>query len=286
MVRSAKARTNRPKSAPAKQAAGRGSRWLAWLLLVAAVAAALGGGTMWLLAQNRRPDALSFRVVKAFAHDNRAYCQGLVFDDGFLYEGTGLRGQSTLRRVELESGQTKQVVTLDRRLFGEGITVMGDRIYQLTWQSEICIVYDKETLRKLGQFRYEGEGWGLTHDGTHLIMSDGSSALRFIDPRTFKEVRRVWVTSGGRAVPKLNELEYVEGQVLANLWKQDYIVRIDPRTGKINAWIDLRNLYPLRQRASREAVLNGIAYDAEGKRLFVTGKNWPKLYQIEIVPQP
>lgn len=237
---------------------------------------------MWLFARDQGPTIHGYRVVNAYPHDASAYTQGLVIDNGNLYEGTGREGTSTLRRVDLTSGKVLQQHAMDGRQFGEGITVMGDRIYQLTWKARTCYVYDRQTFRELNRFRYDGQGWGLTHNGKHLIMSDGSSGLRFIDPDTFKVVRTVWVRSGGRAITNLNELEYINGEIFANIWYKDVIARIDPETGNVNSWIDLTNLYPLRKRRDRECVLNGIAWDAENKRLFVTGKYWPKLYEIEV----
>ena len=273
-----------PTSAAAKSPAIRGSSTgfrSAWLL-IGIIAVALAGGTVWLFARDRGPTIHGYRVVNAYPHDATAYTQGLVIDNGNLYEGTGREGTSTLRRVDLTSGKVLQQHAIDGRQFGEGITVMGDRVYQLTWKARTCYVYDRETFRELNRFRYDGQGWGLTHDGKHLIMSDGSSGLRFIDPDTFKVVRTVWVRSGGRAITNLNELEYINGEIFANIWYKDVIARIDPETGNVNSWIDLTNLYPLRKRRDRECVLNGIAWDAENKRLFVTGKYWPKLYEIEV----
>ena len=252
------------------------------ILLIAATAGLLGFG-FWLLASNRRPVTYGYQIKEVYPHDSNAFCQGLTIAGGQMYEGTGREGQSTLRRVDLATGRVLQQHAIDRRQFGEGIAVMGDRIYQLTWKARTCYVYDRETFREQGRFRYEGQGWGLTHDGTHLIMSDGSSRLRFLDPQTFEVVRQVWVRSSGRAVTNLNELEFVEGEVFANVWRKDRIARIDPETGDVTSWIDLSTLYPARQRRSADHVLNGIAYDAEAKRLFVTGKNWPKLYEIQLV---
>ena len=246
------------------------------------VALACAGG-IWLLAQQQAPRTYGYRIVNTFPHAPTAYTQGLAFRDGFLFEGTGKHGQSSLRRVELESGRVVQSHSLSRELFGEGITVFGDRIYQLTWRNGIAIVYDKESFRELKRLRYEGEGWGLTDDGTHLIMSDGSATLRFVDPEDFQVVRRLLVHSQGRRVDQLNELEYINGEIFANVWYRDYIARISPKTGEVTGWIDLRGLWP--KRRDRDDVLNGIAYDAENDRLFVTGKNWPKLYEIQIVPR-
>ena len=188
-----------------------------------------------------------------------------------------------MRQVELETGKIVQLQTLDARLFGEGITVWDDRIIQLTWTSRLGLIYDKKTFREIGRFRYSGQGWGLTHDGTHLIMSDGTSTLRFLDPKTFDVVRQLRVHSRGRRVHNLNELEYVNGEILANVWGENYLVKISPHSGQVTGFIDLSHLW--RRRSDPEAVLNGIAYDAEGKRLFVTGKNWPKMFEIEVVPR-
>lgn len=244
----------------------------------------VAGGSWIAFQPPRRQTTQGVRIVKAYPHDRTAWSQGVVVDDdGTLIEGTGLYGQSTLRRVELETGRVVKKVPLDERYFGEGITVLGDRIYQLTWKEKVGLIYDRKTLRLLDNFPLDGEGWGLTNDGKHLIVSDGSSTLRFFDPETFALVKRLPVTSASRAVSQLNELEFVEGDILANVWHQDYVVRIDPATGNVTGVIDMANVYPRRQRTHREHVLNGIAYDAKNKRLFVTGKNWPKLYEIEIV---
>lgn len=253
-------------------------RWILVFLAVLAVAGAFAG--LWWLLQPRGPQVFGYRVVQAFPHDPQAFTQGLIYDDGFLLESTGKYGESTLRRVELESGRVLQMHRLSDDLFGEGITIFNDRIYQLTWKNQVAIVYDRRTFDELGRFRYEGEGWGLTNDGTHLIMSDGSATLRFIDPKDFRVVRRLLVRSLGRRVDRLNELQYIHGQVFANILYQDRIARISPETGEVTAWIDLRTLWPGRR--DRESVLNGIAYDQQNDRLFVTGKNWPRLYEIRL----
>ena len=235
------------------------------------------------MAGPRKVPTYGFEVVAQYPHDDKAYCQGLVYRDGVLYEGTGRYGQSTLRKVDLVSGKVLQRVALDRQLFGEGTTVYGDRIIQLTWKSGIGIVYDKVSFAQLMQFRISGEGWGITHDGRQLIMSDGSPTLRFLDPDTFQVQRRLTVQSGRRRVTHLNELEYVEGEIWANVWGEDYIARISPETGFVLGWVDLSGLKPSSLRHDREAVLNGIAYDSKDKRIFVTGKNWPRLYEIRLV---
>ncbi|HEX2497865.1 MAG TPA: glutaminyl-peptide cyclotransferase [Actinomycetes bacterium] len=227
-----------------------------------------------------------YRVVASHPHDPGAFTQGLAYVNGTLYEATGSAGvgPSSLRRVDLATGAVQARHDLAGEDFGEGIAVVGDRIIQLTWQSQTGFVYDRATLRPLGTFRYPGEGWGLAYDGRRLIMSDGTDRLRFLDPTTFVEVGSVLVRDAGRPVDQLNELEYIDGQVYANVWQTDRIVRIDPATGQVTAVIDLAGLLPAADRESGQVdVLNGIAYDAAGDRLFVTGKLWPKLYEIELV---
>ncbi len=232
------------------------------------------------------PPTYGYKVVNTYPHKSDAFCQGLAFADGHLYEGTGMYGRSSLRQVDLKTGNVLKSVALSRNLFGEGIAVWGDRIVQLTWKSRIGFVYDRKTFKVLGRFTYSGEGWGITHDGKRLIVSDGSSTLRFLDPQTFQVVRRLQVHSRETPVKNLNELEYVGGEIFANVWGKDRIARIDPETGKVVGWIDLSGLRPKTNRfASDELVLNGIAYDEKDRRLFVTGKNWPKLYEIRLVRQ-
>jgi glutaminyl-peptide cyclotransferase len=228
------------------------------------------------------PAIYDYRVVNIYSHDSMAYTQGLLYRDGFLFESTGRRGQSTLRKVRLESGEVIQRCPIDTRYFAEGLTDWGDSLIQLTWRSNIGFVYDLRTFGLKGKFGYKGEGWGLTHDRERLIMSDGSSNLRFLDPATFKETGRVSVTDGGEAVLNLNELEFVRDELFANIWHSDRIARIEPRSGKVIGWIDLGGLLPEGERTDPEAVLNGIAYDAANDRLFVTGKLWPKLFEIKL----
>lgn len=220
-------------------------------------------------------------VVRSYPHDPKAFTQGLVFVDGYLYEGTGQKGESSIRKVRLESGEVVQIHRLDSRYFGEGITILRDSLIQLTWQAGVGFVYDAKTFEPRRTFTYSGEGWGLTHDGTRLIMSDGSSALRFLDPKTFDETGRVQVNDAGRPVDQLNELEFVKGEIYANVWMHDRIARISPKTGAVTGWIDLRGLLTPQEAATVD-VLNGIAYDAENDRLFVTGKWWPKLFEIRV----
>ncbi len=224
-----------------------------------------------------------YRVVNVYSHDPQAFTQGLEYYNGYLYESTGLEGQSTLRKVELRTGRVLQRHRLLPEIFAEGITIFGNRLYQLTWRNGICFVYDRDTFRADIEFRYSGEGWGLTNDGTHLIMSDGSDTLVFRDPTTFAEVRRVKVRANGQPVRDLNELEYIEGEIWANIWQTDLIARISPKTGEVIAWIDLSDLLTEEERKNAD-VLNGIAYDKQNKRIFVTGKLWPKLFEIELVP--
>ena len=229
----------------------------------------------------------TYRTVNVFPHDPTAFTQGLVYQDGIFYEGTGLRGQSTLRQVDPPTGQVLAGIRLPDQYFGEGIAVLGDRLYQLTWQENTGFIYSKDSFDLLGTWRYEGEGWGLATDGQRLIMSDGTNELRFLDPATLQELGRVAVVdANGQPVARLNELEWVEGQVWANVWQTDLIARIDPASGRLLGWIDLTGLLPDEDRAvQRVDVLNGIAYDAATGRLFVTGKWWPKLFEIELVEE-
>jgi glutamine cyclotransferase len=224
-----------------------------------------------------------YAITKSYQHDRDAFTQGLQYVDGLLYEGTGLNGRSSIRKVQLETGTVLQRRELPQQYFGEGITLFKGTLYQLTWQSGLAFSYDAKTFKPSSTFKYRGEGWGLTHDGTQLIMSDGTDALRFLDPATFAERRRIKVTAAGKPVPQLNELEYVKGEIFANVWTTDYIARIDPQSGKVTGWIDLRGLLSAREREATD-VLNGIAYDAAGNRLFVTGKLWPKIFEIRLQP--
>jgi glutaminyl-peptide cyclotransferase len=223
-----------------------------------------------------------YRIVKIYPHDRQAFTQGLQYLDGVLYEGTGQNGQSSIRKVKLENGEVLQQRKLDSRYFGEGITVWQHSLIQLTWQSEVGFVYNRDTFEPLKTFTYRGEGWGLTHDGRRLIMSDGSASLRFLDPETLKETGRIAVHDGTAPVEKLNELEVVKGEIFANVWQTNRIARINPRSGAVIGWIDLSGLLDPRDAAGVD-VLNGIAYDAAGDRLFVTGKLWPKLFEITLV---
>ena len=225
-----------------------------------------------------------YNVTNVYPHDRNAFTQGLVFQDGFLYEGTGLYGRSSLRKVELETGEILQIYELPEQFFGEGITTYEDKIIQLTWKSHVGFVYDKESFDLLGEFSYSTEGWGITYDGECLIMSDGTSTLYFLNPETFEKVGQIQVFDRRGPVTKLNELEYVEGQIYANIWQTDRIAIISPETGRLVGWIDLTGLLTEEDRSQPVDVLNGIAYDAESGRLFVTGKLWPKLFEVRVIP--
>jgi glutamine cyclotransferase len=225
----------------------------------------------------------TYNIVNTYPHDRTAFTQGLVFEDDVLYEGTGQYGHSTLRRVELETGDILQIRELSDEFFGEGITIYEDEVIQITWKSNVGFVYGKNSFELLQQFNYPTEGWGITHDGTRLIMSDGTSTLRFLDPQTFEEIGQLDVFDHDTPIDRLNELEYIQGEIYANVWQEDWIVRIAPETGRVVGWIDMRGLLSAEDQSEPVDVLNGIAYDAEADRLFVTGKWWPKLFEIELV---
>jgi glutamine cyclotransferase len=236
-------------------------------------------------ADNSEPpgniDTFTYRVIASHPHDPDAFTQGLVIDDGVLYEGTGINGKSSLRRVDLETGKVLQLQALPAQFFGEGITLFGDKIIQLTWKSRYGFVYDKNSFKLLRVFAYPFEGWGITHDGKNLITSDGTAVLRFITPHTLAQQRSITVTDGNKPVALLNELEYVGESIYANVWKTDRIAIIEPDTGKVTGWLDLAGILPQGKRSV--AVLNGIAYDAGQEALYVTGKLWPEIFEIEPV---
>ena len=236
-------------------------------------------------AQTASTPMWGYSVVNVYPHDPGAYTQGLLYRDGFLFESTGLSGRSTLRKVRLESGEVIQRFAVDAKYFAEGLTDWGTQLIQLTWLSHTGFVYDLSTFNMRSTFTFAGEGWGLTHDRERLIMSDGSSSLRFLDPATFKEIGRLPVKDRGEPVSNLNELEFVRDEVFANVWHTDRIARIEPRSGRVIGWINLSGLLSSSERPDPEAVLNGIAYDAAGDRLFVTGKLWPKLFEIRLERQ-
>lgn len=268
-----------PTSVTASSLAAPRGRGLAVVGLAVLGAAAFFGWREWSEVDWMQ----GYRVVAEYPHDPTAYTQGLVFDRGRLHESTGQRGSSRVRTVEIETGKELRSTRLPPIYFGEGLAMVGEKLVQLTWQEEVARVYARETLEPLDELRYEGEGWGLAYDGTHLVMSDGSETLSFRDPATFAVVRKVVVKARGTPVRMLNELEVVEDEVWANIWKRDLIARIDPRSGEVLAFVDLAGIFDHRTIPNEDAVLNGIAYDRETRRLWVTGKLWPKLFEIEVL---
>ena len=255
-------------------------------IILAALIMAIGsrrapGFGVWAQVPRDLP-VYGYQVVHTYPHDPRAFTQGLQYLDGVLYEGTGQVGQSSIRRVELETGKVLQKRDVPPPHFGEGITVWKDELIELTWKSNVAFVYDKKTFDPRRTFKYAGEGWGLTQDATNLYMSDGTDELRVLDPATFVERRRIKVTSAGAPLQELNQLEWVKGEIFANVWMTDRIARIAPASGKVVGYVDLRGLLSASERGSTD-VLNGIAYDAARDRLFVTGKWWPKLFEIKLV---
>jgi glutamine cyclotransferase len=247
--------------------------WAAVLVLAGALIFAAGGRDALAEAPTARVE-----VIASWPHDRAAFTQGLVYHRGALFESTGLYGRSTLREVEWQTGRVLRSVDVPREYFAEGLTLFGDRLIQLTYQEHKGFVYDLD-FRRIGEFAYEGEGWGLAHDGARLIMSDGTNRLRFLDPTTFETIGTVDVFDDGVPVARLNELEWVRGEIWANVWTTDRIARIDPASGRVIGWLDLAGLLAPQERVGGD-VLNGIAYDAEGDRVFVTGKWWPKLFAI------
>ena len=235
------------------------------------------------------PPIQGYRIINTYPHDRHAFTQGLIFLDGFLYESTGLNGRSSVRKVRLETGEVLQQRAVDPKYFAEGLTDWGAKLIQLTWQTNVGFVYDRASFQPERSFPYTGEGWGITHDATRLIVSDGTAegGLRFFDPETLRETGRVVVRDRGRPVQYLNELEYIRGEVWANIWQTDRLARINPKTGDVIAWVDLTGLLPRTEVLEQGAVMNGIAYDAAGDRIFVTGKLWPKLFEIRVgAPSP
>ena len=256
-------------------------------LLVASLALLYLAGCGWTTQSQATDDPLSYtyEVINAWPHDRGAFTQGLVFLDGALLESTGLNGQSSLRRVELKTGNVLQREEVPPQYFAEGLAVLNGKLFQLTWQNQKGFVYDLKSFRLEREFTYSGEGWGLTTDGRWLIMSDGTAQLRFLDPTTLEVKQRITVTAHGQPVDRLNELEYVKGEIFANMWGTDYVVRIEPASGRVAGVIDFMGLLPAEERDENTDVLNGIAYDAAGDRLFVTGKRWPKLYEVRLKPK-
>jgi glutamine cyclotransferase len=235
------------------------------------------------VAQRRPAPVQSYKVIATFPHDTSSFTQGLVFADGEMYESTGLNGESTLRRVDVTTGKTLQRIDVPKEYFAEGLALVGDELLQLTWQHKLGFVYDRKTFKQKRTFSYNTEGWGISYDGaSRLVMSDGSDTLTFLDPKTLTTQKTMRVQDAGRPVTNLNELEWIEGEIWANVWQTDRIARIAPNTGDVTAWIDLSTLFPRSQRIPPADELNGIAYDKATRRIFITGKKWPRLYQITV----
>ncbi len=234
------------------------------------------------IGQAQAARRLDYQVVGSYPHDPNAFLQGLLWYDGCFYESTGLTGQSTLRRVEFSSGKVLKSVSLPPELFGEGLALVDRRLVQLTWKSKRGFVYDRDSLALLREFRYETEGWGITCVGTHLVMSDGSSNLIYLDSDSFAPVRKLSVTMNGRPIDNLNELEFIEGEIWANVWQTDLILRINQGNGRVTSFLDLKGVLPPSLRTGSEDVLNGIAYDPRQRRIFVSGKLWPRIFEIRI----
>lgn len=259
-------------------------RWM-----VAGLSGAAGAVSGYFVYRQVQAGGAGYRIEKTYPHDASAFCQGLAYEDGVLYESTGRHGRSSLRQVDLQTGKILALVRLKEEFFAEGLTIWNDSLVQLTWQNGVAFVYDRATLTFRRSFPISGEGWGLTHDGAALIMSDGTSTLRYLRPEDGRVLRTLQVRDGDRPIPRLNELEMVRGEIWANVWQSDRVVRISPETGQAVGWIDLAGLLPGRRPGQIGVgdegvdVLNGIAYDAAGDRLFVTGKNWPSLFQIRVI---
>jgi len=234
-------------------------------------------------ARSKTIPEYTYLIVKRIPHDYQAYTQGLVFDHNYLYEGTGRHGQSSLRRVDPDNGAILAIHKLPAEFFGEGITIFNDKIYQLTWQEFTGFVYDRETFLVMEEFFYNTEGWGITHDGTYLIISDGTDLLYFLDPQTYEVVKTIEVRDNKEAVKNLNELEFINGEIFANILYSDRIARIEPQSGRVVGWIDLTGILAGEKIDYRIDVLNGIAYDSKNDRLFVTGKLWPKVFEIKLI---
>lgn len=225
----------------------------------------------------------TYRIINRYVHDRNAFTEGLAYDNDFLYEGTGLNGSSSIRKVDLKTGNILQIHKIPDQYFGEGITLYKDTLIQLTWKSNIGFIYDKNTFESMSEFSYSTEGWGITFDGKRLIMSDGTSTLHFLDPSTLKTVANIEVKDNNTPITKINELEYVKGKIYANIWQTDKIAIIEPSNGQVSGWIDLSGLLSPLDYSDKVDVLNGIAYDVRADRLFVTGKLWPLLFEIKLV---
>jgi len=238
--------------------------------------------TSFILLSDIKPKTLHFRLINTFSHDPQAYTQGLVYENGVFYESTGEYGQSSLRKVDLKSGEVKQSLNLAREIFGEGLASYGNNLIQITWKSQVAFVYDKQTFKQISKFNYLGEGWGIAYDGKKLIMSNGSEILTYYDTEYFTELGHIEVCDDKEAVRWLNELEYINGEIYANIYQEATIAVIDPLSGKVKAYLNLSSLIPEKLKNDNDHVLNGIAYNPENGHLFVTGKNWPLLYEIQV----
>ncbi len=259
----------------------------AFLLLILCISCGNGDNTNVPTVGNAPPSnapaqKYGYQIVNIFPHDSNAFTQGLILVDGKLLESTGQEGSSSLRSVELETGKVLKKVDVPPPYFAEGITVLNGKVYQLTWQHGVGFIYDLQTFERAGQFDYQGEGWGLTTDGQSLILSDGSNKLKFLNPSSFRVTRTISVIDGTSPVHQLNELEFIKGEIYANVWHADRIAVIDPQTGRVKAWIDLTGLMPEGELRDEEAVLNGIAYDQSNDKFYVTGKLWPRLFEIKV----
>jgi glutamine cyclotransferase len=270
------------------------SKTLFSIAMLLAFAACGSGAAITSIAETQQPTQMTvparvptytYEVINAYPHDTAAFTQGLVFDHGVLYESTGLNGSSSLRRVELETGKVLNQKKVPDEFFAEGLALFNGRLYQLTWQTQRGFVYELDSFNMIHDFSYAGEGWGLTRDASSLIMSDGTSQIRFLNPDTFEVQRVIRVQDNGHDITQLNELEYIKGEIYANIWLTDRIARIDPQSGKVLAWINLSGLLSSEDHTGSGAVLNGIAYDEASDRLFVTGKLWPKLFEIKLKQQ-
>lgn len=262
----------------------KSTKWTICFILSAILLSALLSYNS-LAKQNESTPVYGYKIINIYPHDRDAFTQGLVFIDGKLYESTGLKGRSELRELDIKTGNVIMSYKLASKYFGEGIAAVNTKIVQLTWRSQTGFVYNTSDLKPIGRFNYKGEGWGITFDGKHLIISNGTATLRFLDPHTYETVGELQVYDKNGDVGKLNELEYVEGEIFANIWGKERIARIDPKTGSVTGWIELPGLLTREDRKKRVDVLNGIAYDSDNKKLYVTGKLWPKLFEIEVVPK-
>ncbi|KAA3614349.1 MAG: glutaminyl-peptide cyclotransferase [Planctomycetota bacterium] len=272
-----------PSAVPAGKAAAKSKAGLA--MFGVGFAGLLALAAYFFIFQDKDLPIHKVEVVRRLPHDSEAYTQGLLFHDGFLYESTGKYGRSSVRKVEVDTGKVVQQYKLNPQLFGEGLALWQNKLIQLTWKAGKALVYDLKEMKPAGEFEYEGDGWGLTCDGKHLIFSNGTDRLVFYDPETFKEVRRIKVQNQDKGLLDLNELEYVRGEIWANVWKSDFIARINPKNGQVLGWLDCSRVHPNRRKDVIDNVLNGIAWDQKQDRIYVTGKLWPYLFEIKIAKQ-